>query len=441
MKRIIFCILFSLFFIACSRTEQSQEELGTPTMEAGKEGEGEWISVATPEPGNVTPPGQGGIPADGSGHKLENLKKVGEDSPYYSNLQENLGIGFSMNPVLVCSDPVYGITYLVNCGRDYFIYAKRDETAEVAVELPAKALFCRNGELYFIVDDYEKFELSGVKKGDIVKYRPVTGDVEILVSDEAYDMRVYPDCILYEQMVLVNSELGGWDFIQKSYTFATGKIAKIGSSFSTGEIAELNSSIDRWENLTLWKDSVLDEEKEQRYMDYVFLDENGTERMRWGMQSDIPMNLLHTQGKLDGDVLYLICKKERKLYACNMRTGEMEPAAEVRLPQVELNNDYIFYHGRFIFQDGLSVKKGETEGTMLFRLNKFGVTQWDELSALFTDGTDLYGLLKNKLYRLEFAQWNRETQNVSDGFVWNEGSPNEFEVDTDDYYLVLCDPF
>lgn len=438
MKRVLFCVLFSLFFTACGRTEQRQEELGAPTMEAGKEGEGEWICVATPGPGNVATPGQGGILAEGSGHKLENLKKVGEDSPYYSNLQENLGIGFSMNPVLVCPDPVYGITYLVNCGRDYFIYAKRDETAEVAVELPAKALFCRNGELYFIVDDYGKFELSGVKKGDIVKYRPATGDVEILVSDEAYNMRVYPDCILYEQMVLADSELGWWKFIQKSYTFATGEIAELGSSAD-----QFCSTIYRWENLTLWRDSVFDEEKDQYFMDYVFVDEDGAERMRWGMQSGIPMNLQLTQGRLDGDILYLLCKKERKLYACNMRTGEMEPAVEVRLPldEVNPNADYIFYKDRFIFGDGLSVKKGETAGTVLYRLNRFGVTQEYEWSFLFTDGTEFYGLSKNKLYRLEFVLWDWETQKVSDGFVWGLGSPNEFEADTDDYYLVLRDPF
>lgn len=425
MKRILFCILFSLFFAACGRTEQGQKEPGTPTVEAGKEGEGEWISVTTPEPGKVTPPGQGGISAEGSGHKLENLKKVGEDSPYYSNLQENLGIGFSLNPVLVCPDPVYGITYLVNCGRDYFIYAKRDETAEVAVELPAKALFCRNGELYFIVDDYEKFELSGVKKGDIVKYRPTTGDVEILVSDEACDMRVYPDCILYEQAVLVKEgEMEGTSFVPKSYTFATGEIVKLGSSSLTGEPVELHPTIDRWENLTLWQESSVIEDN--YYMDYLFLDEDGTECMRWGMQSDIPMNLWYTQGKLDGDVVYLTCQKERKLYACNMRTGEMEPAAEVCVPQ-ELWNDYIFYHGRFIFWNGLSIKKGAAAETMLYCLNKAGVQQRDYLYYMFTDGTDLYGLLKDKMYRLEFAQWERETKEIWDS--------------TDDYYLVLCDPF
>lgn len=374
--------------------------------------------------------GTGGISAEGSGHKLENLKKVGEDSPYYSNLQENLGIGFSMNPVLVCPDPVYGITYLVNCGRDYFIYAMRDEKAEVAVELPAKALFCRNGELYFIVDDYGRQKLSGMKKGDIAKYQPTTGKVELLVSDEAYDMRVYPDGILYEQMVLEKGDGGGesYRFISKSY------------SFTTGEIAEIGSTIDRWENLTLCVEAVFDAEKGRYYDDYLFLTEDQKELMRFGRKSVIPMDLLGTEGRIFGDFLYLLCREKRKLYACNMKTGEIEPATEVLLPPYVERNDYIFYDGRFIFTDGFSVKQGAKEGTVLFFIDRYGIRKKEMPSAFFTDGTNLYGLFQNKLYRMEFTKWNPETQEVPGGFVW-DWSTNSFEAGTDEDYLALCDPF
>ena len=101
MRKAIVCTLFSLFFLACDKVEQGAEAPDTPTVQAGKKEEGGWIELTTPVPEKNTGSEQGAASMQEQfGHKLEHLVKIGEDSPYYSNLEENLGIGISMNPVL-----------------------------------------------------------------------------------------------------------------------------------------------------------------------------------------------------------------------------------------------------------------------------------------------------------------------------------------------------
>ena len=58
------------------------------------------------------------------GKGLEELTVKGTDNPYYCNLEENLKMAFTADnePIYVCKDPVYDITYYVNYGRDNFIY-------------------------------------------------------------------------------------------------------------------------------------------------------------------------------------------------------------------------------------------------------------------------------------------------------------------------------
>lgn len=92
------------------------------------------------------------------GRVLENLMEVGEDSAYYCNLQENMrgnnGGDAKDYRVLLCKDPVYDITYYVNYGRDYYIYALRGETYEASLY----ELYL-NGEIVFTIeaDIYEGY--------------------------------------------------------------------------------------------------------------------------------------------------------------------------------------------------------------------------------------------------------------------------------------------
>ena len=69
------------------------------------------------------------------GKGLGELTVKGTDNPYYCNLEENLKMAFTADnePIYVCKDPVYDITYYVNYGRDNFIYTYRNDKSELVV--------------------------------------------------------------------------------------------------------------------------------------------------------------------------------------------------------------------------------------------------------------------------------------------------------------------
>lgn len=86
------------------------------------------------------------------------------------------------SPSLFCMDEAAGITYFVNQGQDWYIYAIKEGEVALAVELPAQELTVWNGKLYFIVNDYEEYELAGMQSGDIYVYTPETGAVELVYA-------------------------------------------------------------------------------------------------------------------------------------------------------------------------------------------------------------------------------------------------------------------
>lgn len=186
------CISFLAFLAACKPEKQPEsvpkDDNINPAITEVPE---EWIPVEQKEIEDFV------VTMD-SGVALPGLTRVGEDDKYYCNVDENLqsdSDGFY--PVYVCKDPVYDITYFVNYGRDYLIYAVKDGTAEPAVKIPAKDLYCRNGELYFIADTFSMYTFQGFEQGNILKYNPVNGTVSPVINEAALSMQVYPDRINY----------------------------------------------------------------------------------------------------------------------------------------------------------------------------------------------------------------------------------------------------
>ena len=157
------------------------------------------------------------------GKKLDQLTVTGTDNPYYCNLEENIKMEFGTDetPVLVCKDPVYDITYYVNYGRDNYIYAYRNGTSELAVEIPARDLFCKEGELYFIAQTDGQYQFSGFAQGNILKYNPKDGTVSVVVDCSAGKMIVHPQEICYRQF-------GAWQGNSRKeeafiFSFVTGE--------------------------------------------------------------------------------------------------------------------------------------------------------------------------------------------------------------------------
>ncbi len=114
------------------------------------------------------------------------LPIIGTEDAVYCNLPENIngyGARTEQKQVLVCPDPLSGITYYVNYGRDYYIYAIKNKIAELVVEIPSKNLYCRDGKLYFMVEDYGEYPLDGLKNGDILCYNPTDGNVSAIITE------------------------------------------------------------------------------------------------------------------------------------------------------------------------------------------------------------------------------------------------------------------
>ena len=185
------------------------------------------------------------------GKKLEQLTVTGTDDAFNCNLEENIKwIDLEAAPVLVCKDPVYDITYYINYGRDYYIYAYRNGVAELVVEIPAKDLFCKEGELYFIADTYGRYQFSDFAEGNVLKYNPKDGSVAVVVDCSADRMIVYQDGICYEQR---------------------GAVKRFFFSFATGECSPLPKDSD---NLRRWNGCWIDERYEVVEASEDFLAEN-----------------------------------------------------------------------------------------------------------------------------------------------------------------------
>ena len=202
-KLSVFIVFILMGITACSKP--AEETNPTKKSEAAvTPGGKEEVSSVPGEPDEITVTkteyGTEELELEGKG--LEGLTVKGTDNPYYCNLEENLKMEFGTDeaPVYVCKDPVYDITYYVNYGRDNYIYAYRNKTSELAVAIPARDLYCREGELYFIAETDGQYQFSGFAQGNILKYNPVDGSVSVVVDCSADKMIVYPKEICYKQI-------------------------------------------------------------------------------------------------------------------------------------------------------------------------------------------------------------------------------------------------
>lgn len=145
------------------------------------------------------------VNTDISGKVFGTMKRIGEDDEYYCNLLDNIALqgGLDLREQvqgLVCSDPVYGITYYVNCGRDSYIYAIKDGKNMLAVEMPATDLYCRDGVLYFLLRGYGEYSLPKEQEGTVFSYDPVNGEVTQVTKQQGDFVQVYPDGIVINKV-------------------------------------------------------------------------------------------------------------------------------------------------------------------------------------------------------------------------------------------------
>lgn len=347
------------------------------------------------------------------GKKLEQLTVIGTDDMFYCNLEENMKIEYGSDkaPVLVCKDPVYDITYYVNYGRDYYIYAYRNNEAELAVAIPARDLFCKEGELYFIADTYGRYKFSEFAQGNILKYNPKDGTVTVVVDCSADWMIVYPDGICYEEVGEM-IEIGGVrrrDEKRVFFSFATGE-----SSSFPQDVTMLR----RWKGDWLLvyyglrelseSNSLAQQMNDQGHMTGAMVCVASIYLM--DIQGNVRESLQNVKGLPDafwifGDFAYYVEQREEEgqtegrsvLRKYGMKTGVHEDVVVLDYPTALVTTDMIMYNGVIYFGNRLRVEVDS--GAQCYMQNADGALA--QVENFYTDGERLFCVSDGKLWLFE----------------------------------------
>ena len=115
----------------------------------------------------------------------EELEKVETNVEIYNSLNRkvnnDIAVRVHENSVF-CLDETTGVVYFVNQGKDNFLYRMKDGEVALAVAMPMQQLYTYQGSVYFMVDNYGRYELEGMKTGDIYCYTPSSGAVELVYA-------------------------------------------------------------------------------------------------------------------------------------------------------------------------------------------------------------------------------------------------------------------
>ena len=109
-------------------------------------------------------------------------------------LSNNMDKGAIFGDSLFCVDDSTGVIYFVNQNKDYYLYRIKDEEVRLAVAMPVKELYAYDGSIYFMLDSCydkskssDKYELKDMHSGDIYRYTPIDGKVELVYEAGAIE--------------------------------------------------------------------------------------------------------------------------------------------------------------------------------------------------------------------------------------------------------------
>lgn len=416
-KRLGFILVFVLILletIACKKpiekTKPSEDEDTEVMQEVITSEESEEIEVQKKEYGSEE--------IHLVGEKLDQLTVTGTDDTFYCNLEENIKMERLGNTTkgLVCKDPVYDITYYVNYGRDYYIYAYRNGETQLAAAIPAKDLYCREGELYFIADTFERYQFSGFAQGNILKYNPKDGTVAVVVDSCADRMMVYSDGICYMQSGTVK---------QITEEIKSSLEERFFFSFATEKNCSLPENVTK---LRRWNGYLLQEQQQihllsetdplaQYYRELGFTGigvGEGIEAISLvDMQGNVKETLQNVKGLPDeyliiGDTIFYVEQRKEEnetesrsiLRKYHIQTGINEEVAKLSYPTDLCNSNMIICNNVAYFGNGLRVKLDS--GEQCYMQNTDGTAV--RLDDFFTDGENLFCVSDEKLWMFEEQQ-------------------------------------
>ena len=384
MKKGVLCLLICVLVFASGACKKPGEdsEVSKPGTEGNK--------------GGLSKPVGEDTVSKLKGAVLKNLTVVGEDGPYYCNLEENLIGTFSFAsedyPVPVCKDPVYDITYYVNYGRDYYIYAKRGEESECAVEIPARDLYCREGVLYFRTDEFDMYTFDSFVDGAILAYDPTDGSVEVVINEPTYEMVVYPDGMLYA-VDEEHSNEGGTRIVTRHQFFY---------SFETKESKELPPpmrTISRWKEYQL-----VAEVSEGDVVGYRLETPQGESAGLLPNFTKLPPTYRITE-----DGIYYIDVKQDILMHYDVETGDLETVVELAFSSL-FPNGFLIFDGVAYFGNGIRYSLAEKKQYQVVTKGK----SMTNITGFYTDGEEIFVLGDGKLWLYEEKKVAESGYEVSD---------------------------
>ena len=189
-KKQLFAAAFIAVFACLAGCDANGEEAGSPTPTSASTLEVTITDTPTQTTGDLFTPVEDdviyGEDLEGSQLVVDNTEN--SDMKKYNSFNQKME--GARSPSLFCVDGTTGITYFVNQSQDWYIYAIKEDEVTLVVELPAQELTVWEGKLYFIINDYDMYELEGIQSGDIYVYEPETGAVEpVYVAGEKTDKR------------------------------------------------------------------------------------------------------------------------------------------------------------------------------------------------------------------------------------------------------------
>ena len=122
----------------------------------------------------------------------EKLEETNNRETMYNSFNRMINVegedGFSgTGTSLFCIDEKTGVIYFVNQGKDCFLYRMKEGEVALAVAMPVKDIYPYEGSIYFMIEDYDKYELQGMHNGDIYCYTPASGAVELVYATDVIE--------------------------------------------------------------------------------------------------------------------------------------------------------------------------------------------------------------------------------------------------------------
>ena len=311
----------------------------------------------------------------------------------YNSFNRMIGAGDGMvGTSLFCIDERTGVIYFVNQGKDCFLYRIKEGEVDLAVSMPVKDIYPYEDSIYFMVDDYGKYELQEMHNGDIYCYTPESGAVELVYATDIIEELF--DCHLYVE------ESG----IYFRYIKNNGTVVENGEKSWFIEYLDYYLPFGEKEPVKDTKQMV-----SKGWGDYLFQYSSKLEVLSRTPKEDGTRETLEVSVKspkfcVVGNVLYFI--EEAKVVAMNLKTGEREEYDFLEaLKKVETEEDIQRYQRlieSFVMTENalwatvlggnslyrMDLQSGEvTFGDIVYHNDSQGI-----ITTLYTDGIELYGL-------------------------------------------------